>query len=171
MRELTRILRWTIVMLQMNFSNMFDQVKISAQYLREKLTGVQTTIGEALTTVRELENSGSFKYFPTFLNFVFFWPWKLWTLFVFNNWNISEHLRLTVKSSLPEVISDFFVTVSSEKCGDTRPETVCDSSLSHLMSNSLVQTYCFTSRLGSDIRMTELMAEPKIGFFFPKQLL
>ena len=45
-------------MLRMNFSNMFAQVKISAQYLREKLTGVQTTIGEALTTIKELENSG-----------------------------------------------------------------------------------------------------------------
>ena len=38
-------------------------------------------------------------------------------------------------------------------------------------SQQSFQSYRFSTRLGGDIFMLEMMAEPKIGFSFPKQLL
>ena len=89
-------------------------------------------------------------------------------------------MRLAVKSFCPEIISDFFVTVTSKnnqadkqvsKAGGEFQDNFKATQLGDLVGNQMLQSYCFTSRLGADIKMMELMGEPKIVFLFPKQLL
>ena len=70
------------------------------------------------------------------------------------------------------MIPDFFVTVSSENHqADKQAGGEFQANLGDLMGNQMLQSYCFKSRIGADIKMTELMGEAKIGFLFPKQLL
>ena len=65
----------------------------------------------------------------------------------------------------------FFLFSSINNAFNGRFDEMRHPYIGDLTSNQSVQNYCFPSRLGADIRVTELMFEPKIGFFFPKQLL
>jgi len=154
------------------------QVKISALYLRERLTMTRINLGNAFVTLEDLQNSEHVRLSMQSTNsggqaagFLTVTSWSAEGEKVSSTNSSPSHTAQINEDRSPLADQGHRRCQSLPAAVNHRFQTSRHPFLHTFHSKQSLQNYRFSSRLGGEIFMLELMAEPKIGFSFPKQLL
>jgi len=158
--------------------NAKTQVKICAQDLRERLTMTRTTLGNAFVTLEDLLAAERVRLKLESPNpdgrsagFVTITSWSVERENGCSTNSTPSHTVQTIDRSSTNSVQRHRRCQSLPPTMHHRFQIPCHPHLLLFYSNPSFKTYKFHSGLGGDISAMEVMAEPKISFAFPQQLL